>query len=422
MNNPTKGDRQMTSFGLKRSITSAWLATTFLLCSSFGCQKLDKAPATPKTSVAATAIPVYVVLEGPWAIVPDPDPDATNVKGYLAIAPDMPDHGAMYVQASNGVTLSPGQYTLHLTNVQEQAADSYTAFVPKVRAADVKSAEENQCYVRYAIHFPQPNSITEETAGTSRVGTGATPWPVTTANAAATANMSNSEFKSSLAVTLQYKVSDLNSIQLVATAGGPDPVPAQNCNPQPTNPPNPTADPTAAIFPQPITLGNPGVIRVGSEPTTEDLSTCYRPSKETFQALTKLLNFSAAIDYPTYDPACHVCDPQAPSSTVTCPHLSSVAQLENVRKFVATKPNSGDILKEITTIEAAMSGKPVKRGGQKDLMLSVERVQEFLVAVNGRKPQTPEQKIALQEFKPIRIGFNVPHKDCKTPIVAPIVQ
>ncbi len=334
----------------------------------------------------------------------------------------MPDHGAMYVQASNGVTLNPGQYSLHLTNVPQQASDSYTAFVPKVRMVDVKSTEENQCYVRYAIHFPQPNSITEETSGVSRIGTGATPWPVTVANAAATSNSPNSEFKSSLAVTLQYMVSDLSSIQLVATPGGPDPVPAQGCNPQPTNPPNPTPDPSAAIFPQSFTLGNPGVIRVGSEPKSEDLSTCYSPSKKTFQALAKLLSFSASIDYPAYDPSCQACDPQAPSSTATCPHLTSVDQLESVRKFVATKPKSGSIVNEIRTIEDALSGKPLKGMSQKELMLSVERVQEFLLAVNGRNPQTPEQKTALQKFKAIRIGFNVPHKDCKTPIVAPNVQ
>ncbi|HXN71349.1 MAG TPA: hypothetical protein VN861_02215 [Candidatus Acidoferrales bacterium] len=411
----------MVNSGANRSIATTWLVGIVLICGIAGCEKPNPT-STAKKSLATDAVPVYVILEGPWAIVPDPDPDAANGKGYLAIAPDMPDHGAMYVQASNGVTLGPGQYTLHLKNVAESGTDSYTAFAPTVRLADVKNAEENSCYVRYAIHFPQPNSITEETGGISRVGTGARPWPVTPANAAATANMGNGEFKSSLAVTLQYKVSDLTSIQLVATPGGPDPIPAQNCNPRPTNLPNPAGDPTGAIFPLPITLGNPGIIRVGSEPSSEDLSTCYRPSKETFQALTKLLNISAAIDYRAYDPGCQQCDPQAPSSTTICPHLKSLDQLEKVRKFVESRKRSGNISKDIRAIEAAVSGKRVESGGQKELMLAVERVEDFLLSVNGKEPQTPEQKTALEEFKAFRIGFNLPHKDCKTPIIAPTVQ
>jgi hypothetical protein len=411
----------MVNSGLNRSTSLMSLILIVLMGWITGCEKANTAPGA-RRSAAADAVQVYVILEGPWAIVPDPDPDATNGKGYLAIAPDMPDHGAMYVQANNGVTLSPGQYTMHLKNIPETATSSYTAFVPSVRLADVKSAEENPCYVRYAIHFPQPNSITEKTGGISRVGTGAHPWPVTPANSAATANTASGEFKSSLEVTLQYEVSDLTSIQMVATPGGPDPIPAQNCNPIPTNPPNPAGDPTGAIFPQSFTLGNPGTIEIGSEPRVEDLSTCYRPSKETFQALTKLLNISAAIDYPTYDAGCQQCDPQAPSSTAVCPHLTSLDQLEKVRKFVESKPNSGAVSKDIRAMEAALSGKPVKSGDQKQLMLAVERVEAFLISINGKKPQTPEQKTAIEEFKPVRIGFNVPHKDCKTPIVAPSVQ
>src|SRR6202022_2320800 len=87
------------------ALASAVLATFFLIA----CQQSQQ-PAAPAAtqSVVATTEKVFVVFEGPCAIVADPK-DANSV---LVLAPKTKLHRDLYVAASNESTLTAGTYDL----------------------------------------------------------------------------------------------------------------------------------------------------------------------------------------------------------------------------------------------------------------------------------------------------------------------
>ena len=87
------------------ALACAVLATFFLIA----CQQSQQ-PAAPAAtqSAAAPTEKVFVVFEGPWAIVPDPK-DANSV---LVLAPKTKLHRDLYVSATNESTLTAGTYDL----------------------------------------------------------------------------------------------------------------------------------------------------------------------------------------------------------------------------------------------------------------------------------------------------------------------
>src|SRR6202163_187163 len=89
-------------------LASAVLATLFqVACTQ---SQTQTAPATPQSKAAVTTTKdVYVIFDGPWAIVPDPK-DANSV---LALAPKTKSHRDLVVQSSEK-TLSSGIYDLSL--------------------------------------------------------------------------------------------------------------------------------------------------------------------------------------------------------------------------------------------------------------------------------------------------------------------
>src|ERR1035437_9205782 len=87
------------------ALAGAALATLLVACQQ--SQPPTSAPAAAESKAVSTE-KVFVVFEGPWAIVADPK-DANSV---LALAPKMKLHRDLYVAASNDSTLAAGVYDL----------------------------------------------------------------------------------------------------------------------------------------------------------------------------------------------------------------------------------------------------------------------------------------------------------------------
>src|SRR5258708_5302043 len=88
------------------AVASIFLAAIVLVACE---QSKPTPPATEKTaSVATPTEKVYVVFEGPWAIVADPK----DTNSILALAPRSKTHNDLYVAASNDSTLPTGTYDL----------------------------------------------------------------------------------------------------------------------------------------------------------------------------------------------------------------------------------------------------------------------------------------------------------------------
>src|SRR5258708_9669021 len=102
------------------ALAGAVVATLFLVA----CQQSQPPAANPisaESKAAAAAKDVFVVFEGPWAIVPDPK-DANSV---LLLAPRTKAHRDLYVTASNNSTLAAGIYDLSIPGRPGSAAGAF---------------------------------------------------------------------------------------------------------------------------------------------------------------------------------------------------------------------------------------------------------------------------------------------------------
>jgi hypothetical protein len=306
---------------------------------------------------------VYVLLEGPWILTADVGvPD-----GYVAIAPFMSDHTGLYVQSQTGINLSTGEYQLVLKNsTPNKTNKSIFPYNPPVTAAVIKSATSNQSGTRYAFHLPPPSVVSQETSGISQV----------TGETAATAK--------SLVIALQYDVPMNSVISIVPTGGGVDPS---------GNSGDPTTTP--ATLPYTVPLGDPAMIRIGSEPSDADMAACSDQSQKTFAALMNLLASSATVIYP--------------------PCGEDISQLVSIEHALSQQGAA-----DVQELADVFSGK--KQLGRKDFFDLVDRIQN---AVNDVKDSQldAEQKHArdeaLKHIANILKSRSVPHRDCKTPIVEP---
>jgi len=202
-------------------------------------------------------------------------------------------------------------------------------------------------------------------------------------------------------VSLEYAIVNLNNVQL---SGQPDPIPI-GVGSIATKLPLPPV--TASIK-----MGSVPLIRIGTEPSADDLGTCSTQSKMAFHELVRLLNLKKTIDFPVYTAGCQQCDPQGPSPT-TCPSNAALPGLESVKALIKTFPPSGEkqtVLGDIDNIEALISGKARTRGDQKDILMKLAEVQGYLRSV---KPQDP----LLGELDESVLIFSTPTRDCKTPLL-----
>ena len=268
------------------ALASAVLATLFLIA----CQQTQQ-PAPAAESKAVSTERVFVVFEGPWAIVDDPkDPNSV-----LALAPKTKLHRDLYVAASNDSMLAAGTYDLSVPAhgaAFSGALDSSFAQA-KIDAKSLQHALDDKSG-RYVIRLPKPEAYVAARRFRSRVGAQYVPEATTEQNYATQ-------------VSFRYTVSTLNGFSL---AGTPD---------------------TGTFNPLLLQLDTP-TIRFAIEPATYDLKDmCSTHSRAAFRDTIKFLGLTLFVDFPNDSAGCHKTDPQMAHSTKaeagTRPPLNRAAAL-----------------------------------------------------------------------------------------------
>jgi hypothetical protein len=345
---------------------------------------------------ATTGQAVYVVLEGPWAIAPDPD---SSNGGLLAIAPNLPDHGPFYVKANHGFIVLPGEYTFSISNAPSPGADQYKPLQATVSAQTLKAVQKTVGFKRYAIHLPKPDVRGESTNEPSRVDpTGQ--LPVSTGEVGYTAE-----------VSFQYSLANLQSIGF---KGASDPM-ALGIG----------GTPLSLPLDQAVTTGMPNVIRIGSEPSADDTDNCSTHSKEAFHTLVGLFGLKYTIDFPNYTQGCQACDPQAANPLPTCPSANVLLDMDAVQAFVRKTGPSKErdtTLREIEEIRSLILGKGERHEGRRQLFAKVADVDAYIISLKDSASRLEGYENAFAKAGDIYKIFSLPGKDCKSPALSLTVQ
>jgi hypothetical protein len=251
---------------------AALLAIIFLIA----CQQAQQptSTTTPPAETKPATSDVFVVFEGPWAIVPDPK-DNNNV---LAIAPKTKSHRDLGVVPAN-TTLAAGVYDLSLPYKSSGAAPT---FDKDILRADVQSQSAQRAVEtrgdRYVIRLPKPIAYVAETRYPSRVGDKYPPDPTT-------------EHDYATAVALRYDITSKTGFSL---AGTPD---------------------VGAAFKPVLFEVNTESIRFTIDPVEMSSDECNTHSRSAFHELTRLLGVTLYVDFPGSPEGCHKKDPQLGSKT-----------------------------------------------------------------------------------------------------------
>lgn len=265
MKNPRHSGSSLTALG------SAVLATLLLVaCNQSQPPTAPTATESKAAPTAAAAKDVYVVFDGPWAIVPDPK-DANNV---IALAPKTKIHRDLVVQAWDK-TLSSGIYNLSLPARTGPAAGTVDPNIlqAKIDPQNVQRVLDTKSE-RYAIRLPKPDAYVAHTHYRSRAGSAYPPDAST-------------EKDYVTVVSLRYNVTTLAGFAL---AGSPN---------------SGTFSPLSLQVETPIINF---VINPAHDPDPADK--CNTHSRESFRDLTKLLNVTLFVDFPNDPAECHGKDPQ----------------------------------------------------------------------------------------------------------------
>jgi hypothetical protein len=251
------------------ALASAVLATFFLIA----CQQSQQ-PAAPTATQSATAPTkdVFVVFEGPWAIVPDPK-DANSV---VLLAPKTKAHRDLYVAASNNSPLVAGTYDLSVPARTGPAAGTFDESILRVKIdpKNVQRVLDDKSSSRYAVRLPKPDAYVPASRHRSRVSAAYPPEPAT-------------EKEYATSVSLRYSVSSLNGFSL---AGAPD---------------------SGAFNPLLLQVETPTirfVIDPAHDPDPADK--CYTHSRQAFHEAASLLSLILYVDFPESPSTCHDTDPQ----------------------------------------------------------------------------------------------------------------
>jgi hypothetical protein len=253
--------------------TGIALPILFVVTMLVACNQSPAPAAAPMASApkAAPTKEVYVVFEGPWAVVADPkDPNSV-----LVLAPKTKIHRDLFVAASNDSALVPGTYDL---SVPAHGAATSAPLDPSFAQVniDAKSLQRalDDKSDRYVVRLPKPEAYVAARRYRSRLGPSYPPDASTEQNYASS-------------VSFLYTVSTLNGFSL---AGAPD---------------------TGTFNPLLFQLDTP-TIRFAIEPIQADdpKDLCNTHSREAFRDTTKFLGLALFLDFPN-DPAnCHDKDPQ----------------------------------------------------------------------------------------------------------------
>jgi hypothetical protein len=266
------------------------IAATLLLVACQQSQPPATAPSAAESKAAAAAKEVFVVFEGPWAIVPDPK-DANSV---LLLAPKTKAHRDLYVTASNNSTLPAGTYDLSLPARTGAAAGTFDESIlrAKIDPKNVERVLDDKSSNRYAIRLPKPEAYLPASRHRSRVSATYPPDPAT-----------EKEYASG--VSLRYSVSSLTGFSL---AGTPD---------------------RAAFNPLLLQVETPTirfVIDPAHEPDPADK--CNTHSRQSFHDAATLLALNLYVDFPESPSTCHDTDPQKARAVKT--ETSSAASFERL--------------------------------------------------------------------------------------------
>ncbi len=254
------------------ALASAVLATFFLIA----CQQSQRPTPAAVESKAGSTEKLFVVFEGPWAIVADPK-DANSV---LALAPKTKNHRDLYVAASNNEILAAGIYELsvpaHSTPTTANIDASFAQ--AKIEAKSLQHALDDKSG-RYVIRLPKPEAYLAAARFRSRVSPTYPPDASTEQNYVT-------------AVSMRYSVSSLAGFSL---AGNPD---AGTFNPLLLQVDTPT-------------------VRFAIEPaqTDDPKDNCNTHSREAFRDMVKFLGVTLYVDFPNDPISCHKTDPQVPRAT-----------------------------------------------------------------------------------------------------------
>ena len=234
-------------------------------------QSTPTASAPPAAPAAASAEPVFIEFDGPWAFAPDPK-DANSV---LAIAPNTKGHQPLYVKASNQSLLGAGVYDLSLPARSGTAAGAADASIAqaKIDAPSLQRALDDKSH-RYLIRIPKPEAYVVAARARSRVGSTYPPDAST-------------EKDYATAVSLRYTVASKAGFSL---GGTPD---------------------SGTFNPLLLQVETP-IIRFVIEPAQQDdpADKCNLHSREAFRDLTQLLGLTLYVDFPSDPSACQKNDPQ----------------------------------------------------------------------------------------------------------------
>jgi hypothetical protein len=258
-------------------LAGAVVATLFLLVACQQSQPPASAPAVAESKAAATGKDVFVVFEGPWAIVPDPK-DAGSV---LLLAPKTKTHRDLYVTASNNSALSAGVYDLSVPARTGPAAGTFDESIlrTKIDPKSVQHVLDDKSSSRYAIRLPKPDAYLPASRHRSRVSATYPPEPAT-----------EKEYASG--VSLRYNVSSLTGFSLAGTqdSGAFNPLLLQ------------VETPTIRF-----------VIDPAHDPDPADK--CNTHSRQSFHEVATLLALTLYVDFPESPSSCHDKDPQKSRAT-----------------------------------------------------------------------------------------------------------
>ena len=253
----------------KRAVFAGTLVAAFSIVSCQGSQSSPTPSAAEPKS--ANLQKVFVVFEGPWALVSDPkDPNT-----ILALAPKTKHHRDLYVAASNESTLGAGTYELSVPAHGAAATSALDASFAqtKISAVNLQHAIDDKTG-RYVIRVPKPEAYFAERRARSRVGATYPPDAST-------------EQDYVTAVSLLYTVGTLSGFSL---AGSPD---------------------SGSFNPMLLQVETPS-IRFAIEPaqTDDPMDKCNTHSREGFRDAVKYLSLTLYIDFPGDPAGCRKSDPQ----------------------------------------------------------------------------------------------------------------